>query len=328
MKTPPRPETETARLRALRALQILDTPPEERFDRYTRLASRLFSVPIALVSLVDQERQWFKSRVGLELTEGPRSTSFCGHAIHGEAPLVVRDTALDDRFHDNPLVTGEPHIRFYAGVPLRGPQGLPMGTLCVIDREPREFDEGDLAALVDLASLVEGELGALQAASTDPLTGLSNRAGFKALAGQVLGLAGGRRRGDVVMVFADVDGFKQVNDTWGHAEGDAALQEVAEVLTRAFRKTDVIGRIGGDEFGVLAGVSDPADAPTLVRRLQDAVAARNAATQKPYALQISVGLVHYDPSAHASVEDLLAEADALMYAAKRSAQGGESPSGG
>ncbi|MDP9026206.1 MAG: response regulator [Actinomycetota bacterium] len=143
---------------ALQALKILDSPREERFDRITRTASRLFDVPIALVSLVDANRQWFKSCLGLDLVQTDRSASFCAHALLEDGPLVIADTHADPRFADNPLVTGAPHVRFYAGHPLSTPAGYKMGTLCLIDREPRSFGSSELAALKDLASWAESEL--------------------------------------------------------------------------------------------------------------------------------------------------------------------------
>lgn len=154
----PFPSNEEARLRFLRSLDILDTPPEESFDRITRVAAELLQVPIALVSLVDAERQWFKSRVGLDVSETSRDVAFCAHALHVEHSLVVPDTHEDIRFHDNPVVTGPPFIRFYAGIPLRSPEGFVLGTLCVIDSRPRVVTEKALAALGDLARLLEREL--------------------------------------------------------------------------------------------------------------------------------------------------------------------------
>lgn len=158
----PLPEDEGARLDALHALEVLDTPPEERFDRVTRIAAALFDVPMALVSLVDAERQWFKSHHGLDATETPREMAFCGHAILNDDPLVVPDAHRDARFADNPLVTGPPHVRFYAGVPLRvrdvaGTRAA-VGTLCVLDHRPREIERDQLRLLCDLATLVEDEL--------------------------------------------------------------------------------------------------------------------------------------------------------------------------
>ena len=158
MIPPPEPPDEAKRLEALRALHILDTPPEERFDRLTRLAQRTFGVPISVISLIDEKRQWFKSCQGLDATETPRDISFCGHAILEGALMIVPDAAKDPRFADNPLVTGEPGIRFYAGQPIEGPDGSRLGTLCLIDRVPRELDAEQRRALRDLAELVREQL--------------------------------------------------------------------------------------------------------------------------------------------------------------------------
>ncbi|KAA3625810.1 MAG: PAS domain S-box protein [Proteobacteria bacterium] len=152
------PVNEVRRLRALEELAILDTRPEERFDRITRLAKKVFDVPIALVSLVDRDRQWFKSRQGLDALETPRDISFCGHAILKESIFVVPDTLEDPRFADNPLVTGPPHIRFYAGRPLNSDRGERLGTLCVIDSSPRSFGVTELELLDDLGGCAESEL--------------------------------------------------------------------------------------------------------------------------------------------------------------------------
>ncbi|MFL6717290.1 MAG: PAS domain S-box protein [Burkholderiaceae bacterium] len=149
---------EELRLASLHAIGILDTPPEERIDRITRLAQRVFDVPIALVSLVDRDRQWFKSRCGLSQTETPRTIAFCDHAIRQEAALVVPNACIDPRFSDNPLVTGELGIRFYAGHVLKSPGGHALGTLCIIDTRPREITAEKLACLKDLANLVEAEI--------------------------------------------------------------------------------------------------------------------------------------------------------------------------
>jgi signal transduction histidine kinase len=148
---------ETERLAALQALDLLDTPAEARFDRLTRLAARLFGVPIVLVTLVDRERQWFKSRHGLDLGETGRNVSFCGHAILQAEPFIVPDAAQDPRFADNPLVVGTPFIRFYAGMPVASPDGYRVGTLCLIDRQPRTLTADEIDLLGELAALVAHE---------------------------------------------------------------------------------------------------------------------------------------------------------------------------
>lgn len=150
--------SERARHAALLSYDVLDTPPESAFDRITSLAAHIFGAPIALVSLVDEHRQWFKSACGVAVKETAREIAFCDHAIRGTSVMVVEDAARDPRFAANPLVTGEPHIRFYAGAPLLAPSGFALGTLCVIDRVPRRFEPHDQAILAELAAQVVHEL--------------------------------------------------------------------------------------------------------------------------------------------------------------------------
>jgi GAF domain-containing protein len=181
MKKPDIPLDEENRLKTLRSLNILDTKSEERFDRLTRMAQRILNVPIALVSLVDEHRQWFKSCVGLTSKETPRDISFCGHAILDDKVFIVPDTAEDVRFADNPLVINEPHIRFYAGCPLRFTNGSRLGTLCIMDTQPRSLSNNDIETLKDLASTAERELAAIELPTIDELTKISNRRGFMML---------------------------------------------------------------------------------------------------------------------------------------------------
>ena len=152
------PDNEAERLHALYGLNLLDTDPEERFDRITRIASQFFDMPIVLVSLIDTNRQWFKSRHGLAAKETPRSMAFCAHAIELDDLLIIEDAKLDDRFENNPLVTGEPFIRFYAGYPIRTPDGVALGTLCLIDQKPRTLNASQILALQDFASMVDDQL--------------------------------------------------------------------------------------------------------------------------------------------------------------------------
>jgi phosphoserine phosphatase RsbU/P len=159
----PIPVDDTGRLADLHALGLLDTPSEERFDRITRLLTLVMRVPMAFISLVDADRQWFKSSCGLSTPETPRAVSFCGHAILSGQAMVVPDAAEDERFRDSPLVTGEPHIRFYAGHPLHGPGGHRVGSLCIADRRPRTLRGDELEVLGELARVVERELGLVEA---------------------------------------------------------------------------------------------------------------------------------------------------------------------
>ncbi|MCT8469129.1 EAL domain-containing protein [Chromohalobacter canadensis] len=152
-------DDETRRLDELQRLGLMDTPPEKRFDDITRLTARVFDVPIVLITLIDRHRQWFKSRFGLDACETSRDNAFCAHALLERQMLVIEDTASDPRFRDHPLVTDTPYIRFYAGAVIRMASGLPLGTLCVIDRHPRRFDVHQREILLDLARLVENEIG-------------------------------------------------------------------------------------------------------------------------------------------------------------------------
>lgn len=159
MTVPALPPDEADRLSALRALQIVDTPPEERFDRIVRIAAQVFHTPISYISFVEEDRQWFKARQGVCITGGPRSESFCGHAILGNEPLVISDTLKDPRFMYNPMVTGEMSVRFYVGAPIKSPGGLKIGTLCLMDTHPRSPSQAEINLLKELALLVEHELG-------------------------------------------------------------------------------------------------------------------------------------------------------------------------
>ena len=315
MKTPDIPPDEDARLAELRSLNVLDTIAEERFDRLTRMARRLFGVDVALVSLVDESRQWFKSCAGMELSETPRDISFCGHAILGDGAFVIPDALQDERFCDNPLVAGPPHVRFYAGCPLRGPGGRKLGTLCIIDSKPRAFSDEDVEMLVDLALMVEREFSAIEWATVDELTGLSNRRGFMMLAQHSLLLCL-RQNIPAALVFIDLDHLKQVNDQLGHAEGDWVLVTFAQHLMKAFRSSDVVARLGGDEFLVLLTNHSEAAAESAMARLQQALDATNEAEARGYDISFSYGLVEFDPKRHHTIGALISEGDSLMYKTK------------
>lgn len=316
VKPPELPADEQERLTQLRALTILDTPPEERFDRVTRMAKRLFDVPISVVSIVDENRQWFKSCIGLDATETDRKISFCGHAILNDSTMVINDASQDERFFDNPLVTSDPHIRFYAGHPLRTLSGQALGTLCIIDRIARDFSDDDKAMLADLASMVEREIMAVQLSISDELTKISNRRGFLTLTRYSLDVCK-REMFPATLVFLDLDRFKQINDTYGHAEGDRVLRIVAEEMRESFRSSDIFARLGGDEFVALLTNSSASQIHDLIERFNAALVTRCKAASLPYSIEFSHGLVAYDPRRHESMEDMLKEADKAMYENKR-----------
>ena len=315
MKIPDSPPDEEARLKALRSLNVLDTPSEDRFDRLTRLAKRMFDVPIALVSLVDKNRQWFKSCLGLNVSETPRDISFCGHAILGNEIFIIPDATEDERFSDNPLVLNEPYIRFYAGCPLRYLDGSMLGTLCIIDTQPRVLNREDLDALKDLAELAEHELMAVQLATLDELTKISNRRGFIKLAQHSLDICS-RHNISASLVFFDLNKFKSINDTFGHSEGDKALIAFSDKMKNTFRDSDVIGRLGGDEFAVLLTDTSLEPAEKTVSRLRVSIELYNKESNLGYEISFSEGIVAIDHGKNISLESLLNQADSLMYEKK------------
>jgi diguanylate cyclase (GGDEF)-like protein len=316
MTVPPKPVDEERRLAALHALNLLDTEPEERFDRITRLAQRVFGASMATFSMIDADRQWFKSEVGAADKEDPRDISFCAHAILEPHTTVVEDARYDKRFHDNPLVTGDPNIRFYAGHPVSGPGGEVLGTLCVIDDKPRTREEFDVEALAEFAAMVEAEVASFSLAIGDELTGLANRRGFEMLGERLISAA--RRLGlPVSVIYADLDNMKPINDNYGHESGDAAIKEVAEVLGGTLRASDLVARLGGDEFcALLIGTAAEA-APSLIARVEGTLAARNAESDKPWKLSLSMGVAESPPGEEKALWDIVAEADAAMFDVKR-----------
>ena len=316
LKAPEIPHEEESRLKKLVSLNILDTPPEERFDRLTRMAKRMFSVPIALVSLVDENRQWFKSCVGLSVSETPRDISFCGHAILGNDIFVIPDATKDERFSDNPLVLNEPNIRFYAGCPLRSLNGSKLGTLCIIDQKPRSLDEDDLKTLHDLASMVERELAAVELATQDELTNIMNRRGFMLIGQNSLNFCE-REEISASLVFFDLNDFKPINDKFGHAEGDRALIAFADQMKDAFRNSDIFGRIGGDEFVVLLTNTSKVFAETIVERFRQSLEKYTQDAGLGYDITFSYGAVEFNPDKHRTIEALLAKGDSLMYEGKK-----------
>ena len=312
MKAPATSIDEAVRLTTLRSLDILDSLGEERFDRLTRMAKHMFSVPIALVSLVDENRQWFKSCIGLDVSETSRDISFCGHAILGDEVFVIPDTLKDDRFADNPLVLEDPHIRFYAGCPIRVANGSRIGTLCIIDREPRDFCAKDEELLKDLAAMVEQELTAVQLATLDEMTNLTNRRGFMGVANKILSLCV-RNQIPATLAFIDLNNFKSINDQHGHAEGDRALVDFSQQLATAFRSSDVVARLGGDEFVVLFTGTSRQHAENTMIKFSSVLEEDNKKPERKYSLSFSYGLVDYNHHAYPAIEDFLEQADLLMY---------------
>ncbi|WP_164078336.1 GAF domain-containing protein [Alteromonas facilis] len=241
-------KSENERLKTLQSLNVLDTPTEERFDRITKLASRLINVPTVLISLIDAERQWFKSRVGMNVDETERDISFCAHAIQQDGTMVVNNASLDARFQENPLVTGEPNIRFYAGHPLVHPNGSKLGTLCIIDKRERTLTVEEHACLSDLASIVELELLEGNASSIDDETNLSSKEGFLELGGLALKFAQ-HKNIPATVLFLHLGGDLDPQST--PSAYKTAVRTVGHSFKMNLRSSDIVGRYSNLGFVAL-----------------------------------------------------------------------------
>jgi len=461
MLVPPIPSNEAQRLSSLRALQILDTPPEERFDRITRLAKMFFDVPITLISLVEDERQWYKSVQGLPNCETSRDVSFCAHAMLSRELFIIPDALRDTRFADNPLVTGDPWIRFYAGCPLYASDGSALGSFCIIDRQARELSASEQQVLRDLGTWVENEINAIQISQAlmqresevrlraimestnevmilvgkdqrlhcvnrcfstffgtpsdevtgsschdiatqlaslfanpqqvyqllvgtaadaereftdsliqcrpqnrtlelsstpvhndnaehlgrlyifrditeraamletlqhqtkhDTLTGLPNRTFLQEQIEAAL-LVDAHGESSAVLLMLDLDRFKEVNDIFGHLQGDLLLMQVGTRLRRALSSLSLPGtvaRLGGDEFAVLLPMAGEEKACVVVQAIRMAFEEPFTIAEMPVQIDASIGVV-LSPMHGKDAQTLLRRADIAMYNAKRTHTG-------
>jgi diguanylate cyclase (GGDEF)-like protein len=309
------PGQETERLDALRALDVLDTPVEEAFDRITRLTKRLFGVPVAIVSFIDAHRQWYKSSPGANTTEVPREQSFCRYVIADGSPIVVPNAAEDLRFAQNPYVLANPGVRFYAGFPLQTKEGHNVGTLCLVDTKPRTFSTDQLEVMFDLAHMVMDELHLRRCADRDVLTEALSRRAFKDTAGRAIALAI-RHQHPLSVISFDLDFFKHTNDTFGHATGDRVLREAVAICMRNLRASDIVGRLGGEEFSIVLPNTDQAGAIDTAEKLRRAMEmneinleARSIKTTASF----GVASLH---SVAKDIETLLELADKALYQSK------------
>jgi diguanylate cyclase (GGDEF)-like protein len=327
---------EERRLKAVRRFEIIDTPGEEQFDRMTRVVALALDVPMALLTIVDSDRIWFKSKVGIEGDGMAREQGLCDDVLSQDRAFVVGDALADPRTRSHPLVTGPFGLRAYCGAALRTPGGEAVGTLCAMDRVPRAVDARQVTIVEEMAELIVAELEmrlalrhikaesrlrriaesqrarAERDARTDVLTGLRNRRALEFDLDMIERIGSGRAADGVVAVL-DIDDLKVVNDTRGHAAGDRYLRDVADELRAFFRGTDGIYRIGGDEFALVvrsAGVN-----VGTVRDRLEGVMDRLRRTGYPGA-GASTGAAVFSGVA-GSARNALQAADLLMYAEKR-----------
>lgn len=305
--------TEARRLETLERLDILDTPREPAFDRLTALCKRIFNVPMSTLTLIDGHRQWFKAEVGMEDRETDRRPALCSLTIEQDVPLVIPDTHADPRVADNVFVRGRPFIRFYAGAQLRV-SDVNIGTLCVMDTQPRAFDAEALAVLTDLAAIAVDEMLLRNLSMQDSLTGALSRRAFRNEAQRLTSLAN-RHGHKLALAVLDVDHFKQVNDCHGHAAGDAVLASIIATCRSSLRRSDIIGRIGGEEFAVMLPHTDLAGAMITLEKVRAAIAAESVATPSgPIPVTCSFGAASLLSGQH--FDDALHNADLAMYSAK------------
>jgi diguanylate cyclase (GGDEF)-like protein len=331
------PEIELKRLKLLHQYRILDTLPEKHFDDLTRLATYICQTPISAISLTDDKRQWYKSRIGFTSTEEPREITFCAHTIQQTGLFIIPDTLADTRFAHNPFVVGEANIRFYAGAPLRTPSGVALGTLCVLDHIPRNLNHEQLDSLNVLAQQVVTQLELRRNVEHlkynivkrqkseaqlrhnvfhDSLTGLPNRTLFIKRLRAAIAKTQRCKSYLFAVLFVDLDRFKVVNDSLGHMLGDQMLIGTASRLKTCMRHEDVVARLGGDEFVILLNdIQSINDATDIADRIQEALALPFNFCGQEVFTSLSVGIA-LSTTGHQRPEDFLRDADTAMYQAK------------
>ncbi|RYX85963.1 sensor domain-containing diguanylate cyclase [bacterium] len=322
----PIPANETARIETLHKSGILDSLPEQAYDDITLLASHICETPMSVMSIIDEERQWFKSKVGLDDTETPRELSFCAHAIlEPESLLIVPDARLDPRFVDNPMVVDGPQVRFYAGAPLVTAEGHALGSLCVIDQTPRQLTEVQLNALQALARQVMAQFTLHQQAQAlkslneqleslsvrDELTGVNNRRAFNIALRRELARAE-RYNSPLSLVLLDVDSFKSYNDSFGHQAGDEVLRQVGKILPGHINDMAVAARYGGEEFALILPDTSAKAALAIAEKVRSVL---ELSVWPRRAITASFG-VATTTDALCSEEELIAAADAALYSSK------------
>lgn len=317
---------EKQRLVVLINLATVYSPAEKRFDDITRLARQVFDVPVALVSMVTKERQWFKSRQGLDAAETPRRISFCGHAIQESDVFVVEDARQHEWFSDNPLVTGDPYIRFYAGCPLEI-NGQRVGTLCILDSKPRQLSPQQIDKLKVLAESVEEQLGlailskgqqVLLKSLTeserepliDPLTKMWNRQGLELVMLEEFRIAGAENCA-LVLAMLEVEGLDSIRSQDGSDVDKTELATLANQLREGASESDVLALYNANTFAILFDYEG--DVPRE-RRVRDLLALINGSVVQDYQISLYVRaatMTAYSP-ANLSVANLLIKTDAAL----------------
>ena len=325
--------TATLKIANIHTFDLFYTPIEERFERITRIARRALHTPVAAISLLNEDKQWFKSAAGWGISELSRDQAICRLTVEANQIVMINDTLADPRVAKLPIVMGAPRFRAYAGHPLVDDEGTCVGTFCVLDLKPREFAPVDRQALIDIAALVQRELFSDQLSNAhsaltsklgmarrealmDPLTHLWNRRGASVLLKAAVASAD-QRGTPLALALLDLDNFKRINDTRGHQAGDEALRRVASRLLSTVRGDDAICRLGGDEFLVLMADTDAAIATRVAERMRHAITDSPLPTRDgAISVSVSVGCTIRQPREPTAVDALLERADKALMESK------------
>jgi diguanylate cyclase (GGDEF)-like protein len=318
----------------LHSLDVLGSPLQGKFERITRLARNLFEVPIAFISLNDDQHLLFKSLLGTNVVEISHVASFCEHVFLTEEVFTVPETFMDERFSKDSYVTGAPNIRFYAGYPIQL-NHQKLGTVSLVDHKPRYFSSDQLILLKDVAALIETEIQnyaissdkgklaldldqARLASMVDPLTNLWNRQGIYNILKHRMDeyLLNGT---SFAVAILDIDNFKAINDTYGHESGDQTLKTIANILIEGCRETDAIGRWGGEEFLILINESNVNYVNEIAERIRSTLESQKVSVlfAPPLDITVTIGLTGILPWTYPTLEEMINKADQALYQGKR-----------
>ncbi|HCW69336.1 MAG TPA: hypothetical protein DHR80_19470 [Thalassospira lucentensis] len=337
MKPAQRPDNEYARQKSLESMGILTSKADPELDRITRVAQRIFGSEIVAISLLDNDRQFFKSNINQPTTETPRDISFCGHVINDDVPFVVEDATSDQRFTDNPLVTGVPHVRAYAGVPLTNPDGFKIGALCIVDSIARTFSAEDIQILEDLGHWAETTIAIRYGARSpqqvlddlepakhrlliDPLTGIWNKTGIAEFLHREL-INARLQNAPLAIYRFEIDQFDKLEQNYGHETAEHIIQAISAAITSSLRDRDVVGHIDGSDFACLMPTVREEQTSFLGFKLCDTVREQCRfydADGNPTRITISVGATWAPPVAkqHFTANQILGVAQEALGSAK------------
>lgn len=325
--------TATLKIANLHSQDLFYTPLEERFERITRLARRALQMPVAAITFLNHEKQWFKSTAGWAVSELPREQSPCRFAVEEGQMIAIADMTQDPRTQALSIVVSTPRFRGYAAYPLLDEHGSACGTFCVFDIKPRTLSAADRQTLTDLALMTQRELLsdrlddahvaltkklgiARREALMDPLTHLWNRRGASVLLKSSLEKAD-QEGTPLTLALLDLDHFKRINDRHGHQSGDEVLRKIASRLLSAVRNEDCVCRFGGDEFLVLMRDADAKIAARVAERIRSAITETAVPTRDgAMSISMSIGYTVRQPNDRTSVEALIERADQALLQSK------------